>query len=177
MCITSRKKENMGKVKDSFINQYGAAEWEKVKQYGLGNRSPENTNAMRIYSQHQKGQHSDTFTIYGVLENGKIIYVGNTGLNLRVRWNAHKTKARTLKHSRPLHNHMNTVSSNHDLFPEFDICALETATDQKTADIIEKALINKYNTHVNGFNKKIGGGMKGRFKSTRPQTNSDIETR
>jgi hypothetical protein len=122
----------------------------------------------------------DTYTIYTISENGKVIYVGKTANDPRNRWTEHKVRARSLsKHARPLHYHMNTVSTDHKKFPEFLQQIITTTTDKQAAEDLEVAYIKAFQTHISGFNKYLGGGTKGKpVKSVRPlQLNNDTTTR
>lgn len=112
----------------------------------------------------------DTYSIYSISENGKIIYIGKTANDPKIRWYEHKTRARSLsKHARPLHFHMNTISTDHKSFPEFLLQTITTTSDKQAAEDLEIAYIKAFQTHITGFNKYLGGGTKGKpVKSIRP---------
>lgn len=164
--------------KATFINLYGQEMWNLRYAYtNKGDRSPEATEAERLYCQIAHGLIQDIWTIYSISENGKIVYIGKTGLDYRKRWACHKTRARSLNKASPIHCHMNNTSTNHEFFPEFTFQVITTTTDQKTAEDLEIAYIKAFKTHIDGFNKKMGGGSSKKY-STRP-TNipNDISTR
>jgi hypothetical protein len=163
--------------KQIFINQHGQAKWDLMNAYKKGNRSAEATEAERLYAQIKMGLTQDTYTIYSISENGKIIYIGKTGINPKERWTAHRTTARTFNKAAPLHYHMNTVSTDHKLFPEFLFQIITTTTDKQSAEDLEIAYIKAYNTHIDGFNKRLGGGNKSKKLFTRPSQPQNVTTR
>ena len=164
--------------KAAFIAEHGQAQWDLRNRYiNKGDRSPEATEAEKLYCRYSQGMNQDLWTVYGILENGVIKYVGSTGINWRKRWTSHKTKARTLKHARPLHYAMNSTSTNHDIFPEYTFTILHQYNDEQTAKDMEKVLIKANNTHINGYNVRIGGGGGKKYKTRPVSTPDDIETR
>ncbi|MCA6603001.1 MAG: GIY-YIG nuclease family protein [Pseudanabaena sp. M007S1SP1A06QC] len=164
--------------KQTFINQHGQEKWNLVNAYYTKkDRSPEATEAVRLYQQISQGLTQTTYTVYSISENGRIVYIGKTGSYLNKRWNHHKSRARTLDGASALHMAMNTISTNHDLFPEFLIQTITTTQDENAADVIEKALIQAYQTNITGYNKYIGGGYKSKKYSTRPSQPSNVITR
>lgn len=165
--------------KTAFIAEHGQEKWDLVDSYKhKDNRSPEAKEAVTLYGRFFQGLNQDTWTVYGILENGVLKYVGSTGMDWRHRWNQHKSAARTLKGARPLHFAMNSTSSNHKLFAEYTFTILHTVSDKDTAKDLEIALIKAHNTHISGYNINIGGGRNTNKFKTRPlSTPNDIETR
>lgn len=163
-----------------FVAKHGQEMLDLVKQYRKGIRTPETTSAMTLYQNQTQGRIREVFTVYGILEDGKVVYVGSTSATINARWNEHKYDARTLRRKLPqiLHSHMNTVSSNHDIFPEFTPVVFEELNDENAAKALEKSLIIAYKTHITGFNKQIGGGGKRtKYISTRPANAENFERR
>ena len=167
------------KHKNAFIAEHGQEKWDLAMRYiSKSDRSPEATEANKLYSRYQHGLNQDLWTVYGILENGVLKYVGSTGQDWRVRWSNHKSRARTLKGARPLHFAMNSISTNHKLFAEYTFTILHQYNDQQTAKDMEEALIKAHNTHINGYNTYIGGGSSSKKFKTRPlSTPDDITTR
>lgn len=173
--------KKINNYKDNFIAEHGQAMWNLRNQYCKGDRSPEATEANKLYSRYGEGLNQDTWTVYGILENGVLKYIGSTGQDWRVRWSKHKTNARKLgKWSSPLHYAMNSTSTNHKLFPEYTFTILHTVSDKDIAKDLEIALIKAHNTNIHGYNTYIGGGngAKKFVKSTRPiSLPNDLTTR
>lgn len=165
--------------KDGFIAEHGQEKWDLVRSYWNGNRSPEATEANKLYLRFAHGLNQDTWTVYGILENGILKYVGSTGIDWRTRWSNHKSHARRLaKGASALHYAMNATSTNHKLFAEYTFTILHTYSDQQTAKDMEEALIKAHQTHIHGYNVYIGGGNKSKKFKTRPISQpDDIETR
>lgn len=168
------------KHKDEFIRDHGQAKWDLRNQYvNHGDRSPEAREAEKLYNRYSKGMVNEVYTVYGILENGVLKYIGSTGLDWRKRWTQHKANGRKLgKRSSALHYAMNTNSTNHKLFPEYTFTIFHTYTDKQTAKDMEEALIKAHNTHINGYNVRIGGGNGSKKYMTRPVSNpDDLQTR
>jgi len=166
--------------KNAFIAEHGQEKWDLKHNYmSKGDRSPEATEANKLYGRYLQGLNQDTWTVYGILENGVLKYVGSTGKDWRHRWSHHKSSARKLgKWSSPLHFAMNSTSTNHKLFPEYTFTILHQYNDEQIAKDMEKALIKAHNTHINGYNILIGGGAGGKKFKTRPISQpDDLQTR
>jgi hypothetical protein len=167
----------MKKHKQAFINLYGSSQWESVTEYGQGIRNPETIEAWRLYQQIVHGRTKLEWTIYTISENGKIIYVGRTGTDVNSRWSRHKSRARSLDGAGPIHSHMHTVSTDHKNFPEFLFQIITTTTDKQAAEHLEIAYIKAFNTHINGFNKQLGGGNGTKKFLTRPSQPDNVSIR
>ena len=184
MVLLQREKEKhmakrVNKHKDAFIAAYGQEKWDLVMAYWTKkDRGAEATEAVKTYNHFQKGLNGDIWTVYGILENGVLKYVGSTGIDVRQRWSNHKYRAKTLNNACPLHSAMHSVSTNHKLFPEYTFVILHQYNDQQTARDMEEQLIKANNTHINGYNTYIGGGSKSKKYKTRPVSNpDDLQTR
>jgi hypothetical protein len=138
--------------KTAFVAELGQDKWDLLTAYNNGSRSPEATNAHRLYDHYQKGLNGDTYTIYSITEFGKVVYIGMTGHDPRSRWSTHKTRARSLKNAAPLHHAMNAISSDHKLFPAYRFSILHTTTDKVAAEALEIAEIAAHETQKNGYN-------------------------
>jgi hypothetical protein len=167
------------KHKQAFIAEHGQEKWDLKHNYmNRGDRSPEATEAVKIYQRFAYGLNQDTWTVYGILENGVLKYVGSTGKDWRHRWSNHKSAARTLKNASALHYAMNSISTNHKLFAEYTFTILHQYNDEQTAKDMEIALIKAHNTHITGYNVLIGGGNNSKKFKTRPlSTPDDLQTR
>jgi hypothetical protein len=156
--------------KDNFIAEHGQEMWNLTDEYrNHRNRSPEATNATRLYSQYVNGLNGDTFTIYSITEFGKVVYIGMTGQDPRVRWNYHKSHARTLKQARPLHRAMHEISSDHKNFPAYRFGILHTTTDKVAAEALEIAEICAHETQKSGYNVYARkGNSNKKFKKVNP---------
>lgn len=165
--------------KADFIAAHGQEMWDLSRSYTKGNRSPEAKEANTLHGRFKKGLNQDIWTVYGILENGVMKYIGSTGTDWRHRWTNHKSDARKLlKTARALHYAMNSTSTNHKEFPEYTFTILHTVSDKQTAKDLEIALIKAHNTHITGYNVYIGGGNGSKKYKTRPlSTPNDIETR
>ena len=166
--------------KDAFIAEHGQAKWDLAMRFiNKNDRSPEATEAVKLYGHYQKGLNQDLWTVYGILENGVLKYIGSTGMDWRQRWNKHKSDARTLgKDAYALHYAMNSTSTNHKLFPEYTFTILHTVSDEQTATDLEIALTKAHQTNIHGYNIYIGGGHGNKKYKTRPlSTPDDIQTR
>ncbi len=163
--------------KAEYIKQYGQKMWDLRLAYDRGDRTPEATEAIKLYHQIAKGLTQSTYTIYSISENGRIVYIGKTGTYLNKRWTHHKSRARTLDGASALHMAMNTISTNHDIFPEFLIQTITTTQDENAADVLEKALIQAYQTNITGYNKYIGGGCNTKKFLSRPSNPQNVITR
>lgn len=167
------------KYKNAFIAAHGQKMMDLYNDYKhKGNRSPEATEANKLHARFSQGLNENTWTVYGILENGVLKYVGSTGMDWRHRWNQHKSFARTLKGARALHYAMNSTSTNHRLFAEYTFTILHQYNDKETAKDMEIALIKAHQTHIHGYNVRIGGGKNTQKFKTRPlSTPDDITTR
>lgn len=146
------------KHKAAFIAEHGQEVWNLVMEYtNHGNKSPEATNAVRLYNHYQNGTNGDTFTIYTVSEGNKIVYVGRTGRTLRKRWSNHKSDARKSADTQPLHLAMMTTTDT-DTFPEWTAQTLNITTDKNASIELEKLAIVALRTNIDGYNRNIGGG-------------------
>ena len=144
--------------KAAFIAEHGQEMWNLVDQYqNHGNRSPEATNATRLYEHYQKGLNGDTFTIYTIAEGNTIVYVGRTGKSLASRWTNHKSDARKSSTNMPLHLAMMTTTDP-ATFPEWTCQSYVTTTDKDVAIQLEKLAIVALRTNIDGHNRQIGGG-------------------
>ena len=144
--------------KAEFIAEHGQEQWKLVSEYWHhDNRSPEATNAVRLYTQYAQGLKGETFTIYTISEGSKIVYVGRTGTTLASRWTGHKSKARLSSDTIPLHLAMMTTTDP-DTFPEWTCQMYVTTNDKNAAIELEKLAIVALRTNVDGFNRNIGGG-------------------
>ena len=162
------------KHKQSFIAAHGQEKWDLVMRYiHKSDRSPEATEASKLYGRFTQGLNQDLWTVYGILENGVLKYVGSTGKHWRNRWSHHKSRARTLDGASALHFAMNSTSTNHDIFPEYTITILHTVSDKDIAKDLEKALIKAHNTNIHGYNTYIGGGNSSKKFKTRPVSKPD----
>lgn len=147
--------------KTAFIAEHGQAMWDLLDQYKhYGNRSSEATNAARLYLHYSQGFNQSVFTVYQITEFGKVVYIGMTGTDPRIRWSRHKSRARTLVNPCPLHQAMNEISNDHKNFPAYRFAILHTTTDQNAAEALEIAEIAAHETQKNGYNIYIGGGRK-----------------
>ena len=123
--------------KAAFIAEHGQDKWDLVTEYWKGsNKSPEATDAVRLYNNSQKGITSDTWTIYTISEGSTIVYVGRTGTTLAARWNNHKSAARKSADTQPLHLAM-MKSTDTDTFPEWTCQSYVTTTDKSAAIELE----------------------------------------
>ena len=166
--------KKINKHKDAFIASHGQEKWDLKEKYNKGDRSPEAREAKKLYGRFTQGLNQDLWTVYGVLENGVLKYVGSTGIDWRVRWTKHKSDARTLgKDARTLHYAMNSISTNHKMFPEYTFTILHQYNDEQTAKDMEIALIKAHQTHINGYNVRIGGGNGSKKYKTRPISQPD----
>lgn len=166
--------------KDNFIAEHGQEKWDLKNRYmNHGDRSPEATEATKLYSRFAKGIIQDTWTVYGILENGILKYIGSTGIDWRTRWSNHKSDARKLgKRASALHYAMNATSTNHKEFPEYTFTILYQYNDKQVAKDIEEILIKAHQTHIHGYNVYIGGGNGAKKFKTRPISQpDDIQTR
>lgn len=148
--------------KKAFIAEHGIGMWDLVDQYWHGDRSPEATNASRLYNHHQQGLKGDTWTIYTITEFGRVVYIGLTGTNPAQRWSVHKSKARNLNGACPLHRAMNEVSSDHAHFPAYRFSILHQTKDKSAAEALEIAEIAAHETQKDGYNIYMGGGNNGK---------------
>ena len=147
--------------KAEFIAEHGQEKWDLANDYrNHGNRSPEATNAKRLYDHYQHGLNRDTYTIYQVTEFGKVVYIGLTGQDPRSRWSCHKSTARSLYKACPLHRAMHEISSDHKNFPAYRFAILHTTTDKVAAEALEIAEIAAHGTNKDGYNHQRGGGNK-----------------
>ena len=143
--------------KTEYIAEHGQEMWDLQKAYKNGSRSPEATNANRLYSQYKQGMNSEVYTIYTISEGNKIVYVGRTGLSLASRWSKHKTSARRSADTQPLHIAMMKTTDT-DTFPEWTCQTYLTTTDKSAAIELEAKTIISLKTNTEGYNKRIGGG-------------------
>lgn len=146
------------KHKANYIAEHGQEMWDLLTAYGNGSRSPEATNANRLYTHYAHGANGDTYTVYQITEFGKVVYIGMTGQNPSQRWSVHKSRARYLKSACPLHRAMNAISSDHKNFPSYRFSILHTTSDKVAAQALEVAEIGAHGTNKDGYNKYIGGG-------------------
>ena len=143
----------------AFIAEHGQSMWDLVDQYhNHRNRSPEASNAVRLYNHYTKGFNGNTYTIYQITEFGRVVYIGLTGTNPAHRWSGHKTSARTLNRAAALHRAMNEISSDHKHFPAYRFAILHQTTDKLAAEALEVAEIAAHGTNDDGYNFQIGGG-------------------
>ena len=144
--------------KTDFIAAHGQSMWNLRNDHAThGNRSPEAINAERLYSQYQQGHNGDTWTIYAISKGSHIVYVGRTGQKLAARWNNHKSHARNSVGTMPLHLAMLTTTDT-NTFPEWTVQILSTTKDKNVAIQLEKLAIVEHETHIHGYNIRIGGG-------------------
>lgn len=164
-------------IKAEYINKHGQEMWNMVDSYVNHNdRSPEATEAMKLYSRIQKGIYEDTYTTYGIYDlNDNLLYVGHTGTTLKARWNAHKTHAKNLHRASALHYHMNdTVAQYGGEYTDwFSIKPYQVFTTHQEAKDHELLLIDTFNPPYNIYR---GGGNKGTLKRPVSQPD-DIQTR
>lgn len=145
--------------KEEFMNRFGEDKWNLYCLYNLGDRSPEATEAAKLYARVKRGFLDNNYTIYGILFDGKIVYVGMTSQTLSSRWTNHKSRARTNPEASPLHTFMSECTSDIQCFPEFTALSLAVTEDPELAQQIETLSIKAYNTHIDGLNqttKSIG---------------------
>lgn len=93
--------------------------------------------------------------IYGIIENGQVIYVGQTIKTLNERWKEHKLLAKA-DQGYKIHEHMHNCAVD-DKFSNFSICILEN-TDHLNER--EEYWISYYNTlykNGKGYNMTKGG--------------------
>lgn len=155
--------------KAAFIAEHGQEKWDLVLGYiQHGDKSPEATNAKRLYNHYQQGLNGETFTIYTISEGSKIVYVGRTGRTLATRWTQHKSAARTADDTQPLHLAMMSTTDP-ATFPEWMCQTYLTTTDKNAAIELEKLAIVAFKTNTDGYNRRIGGGDTGsKFKKVNP---------
>ena len=145
--------------KTDFIAEHGQRMWDLMDQYqNHGDRSPEATNAKRLYKQYTNGSNGNTWTIYQITEFGRVVYIGLTGTTPATRWTNHKSRARSLKGASALHRAMNEISSDHKHFPAYRFAILHQTTDKIAAEALEIAEIAAHETQKDGYNIQIGGG-------------------
>lgn len=158
--------------KKDFIAEHGQEQWDLKNEYdNHGNKSPEATNAARLYNQYAQGLNGDTFTIYTIAEGNTIVYVGRTGKTLASRWTGHKSAARTSADTQPLHIAM-MKTSDPATFPEWTCQTYITTTDKDLAIELEKLAIVALKTNIDGYNKIMGGGStSSKFKKSDPWMN------
>ena len=143
--------------KAAFIAEHGQEMWKLVDEYKHGNRSPEATNANRLYYHYAHGSNADTWTVYTISEGSNIVYVGRTGRTLGKRWSHHKSAARKSADTIPLHLAMMTTTDT-NTFPEWTCQSYVTTTDKSAAIELEKLAIVALKTNTEGYNKYMGGG-------------------
>ena len=164
--------------KTQFIAEHGQEMWKLVEQYcGHGNRSPEATEAKRLYNHIAHGHSDNVWTTYGIYDmNDNLLYVGHTSMKLKQRWYCHKSKARTLPaKAGPIHIHMNDTMAQYggDVTDWFECRPIEQFDNAKAAEDHELLLIDTLHPPYN-FNR--GGGNKSKLKRPLPQPD-DLQTR
>jgi len=146
--------------KDNFIAQYGKDMWDLVRDYvDRKVRSPEATEANKLYIRLLRGADKDCFTVYAICEGDRFIYIGSTSNDVKQRWTDHKSKARRNVTNYLIHNHMNEiVDQNGGEYDDyFHIITLEQFDNEDDAKRREVELIEFYKPP---FNKYKGGGSK-----------------
>ena len=146
--------------KDKFIKQYGQEMWNLVNDYiAKGDRSPEATEANKLYARVQTGAEADVFTVYAICEGDRFIYIGSTSSSAKKRWTEHKSLARTLNQIRSIHLYMNeVVDQNGGEYDDyFHTITLEQFDNEEDAKRREIELIEFYKPPYNIYK---GGGSK-----------------
>ena len=148
------------KHKDNFIKEYGQEMWELVCAHKNKNdKSPEATEAHKLYMRLLRGADKDCFEVYAICEGDRFIYIGSTSNGVKNRWTNHKSNARTNSTNYPIHNYMNEiVDQNGGTYEDFfHTRIIEQFDNEDDAKRREVELIEFYKPP---FNKYKGGGPK-----------------
>jgi hypothetical protein len=154
-------------IKSEFVTRYGQEQWSLLDAYrNGGDRSPEATNAKRLYRQIERGMTTDIFNVYGIVYEGEVIYVGCTSMTINERFIKHKSIARKLPQvgTAAIHCFMNENTTDLQHFSDFVAVQLSQATTQDEANDLEQHFIDTLNPKLNMRNG--GGGCKSKLKGT-----------